>query len=282
MSLPGRHATLGVLLGLGLLLGAWAPAGAAGSRAPRTVDARVSAVFVMHGRILTAVRVSGEHPGQRITRLWTFAARGCTGNVCRRLLLTRERSAQQYDHLILSRTGVGRYAGNGAFSVGLECRGAIYPRGENVPFRVTVAVTHGATIQGTAFASALSVTYTNLRRADRTICPIGPSHDSARYSGVASPPPSPPTAAFSSAVAPGTDTATFTSTSTSGGDQSPIVGVLWQFGDPASGGANTATTPQATHTFTAPGTYTVSLTVTDGNGLIATQTQPVVVPAPPS
>lgn len=250
-------------------------------RGPRTVDARVSATFVMHGRIVTAVRVQGEHRGQRITRQWTFTGEECRRNVCRRLLLTRERSAGQFDHLVLVRTGVGRYAGNGRFYAALECKGAIYPQGQLVPYRVTVDVTRAVTIQGTAFATALTATYRNPRRTDRTICPTGPSHDAANYSGTATPPPSPPAAAFSTAVSPGSDTATFTSSSTPGGDQAPIGGYAWNFGDAASGPANGATAPQASHTFTAPGTYTVSLAVTDANGLTATASQRVVVPGPP-
>ncbi|HWE08951.1 MAG TPA: PKD domain-containing protein [Solirubrobacteraceae bacterium] len=277
--MPGRHLALGALVGLGLALVGVPPAAA--SPVPRPVNARVSAAFVMQGRIVTAVRVSGEHRGQRVTRRWTFTGRSCTRNICRQLRLTRERSAGQYDNLVLSRTGVGRYAGSGRFYVALECRGAAYPHGEVVPYRVTVEVTQAVGVQGTAFATALRATYTNLRRSDRTICPIGPSHDAAVYSGVASPPPSPPTAAFSAAVAPGTVTATFASTSTPGGDQSPIAAVLWRFGDSASGAADGATTPQATHTFSQPGTYTVSLSVTDANGLTSSQSQQIVVPAPP-
>jgi hypothetical protein len=271
---------LGALVLLGLSAGAGATANAAARHRPHTVNARVSATFIMHGRIVTAVRVKGEHRGQRITRRWTFAGQNCTRNVCRRLLLTRERSAGLYDHLILSRTGVGRYAGNGRFYAALECKGAIYPEGQAVPYRVTVAVTRAVAIQGTKFATALTATYTNKRRADRTICPTGPSHDAAIYSGTASPGPSPPSAAFSTAVSPGGDTATFTSTSSPGGDQAAIAGYAWNFGDPGSGPANGATAPQASHTFTRPGAYTVALTVTDVNGLAKTASAQVVVPAP--
>ena len=268
----------------GLALGGGASAGAATGRhhrSPRTVNARVSARFVMQGRIVTAVRVKGERRGQRVTRQWTITPSACKGNVCRHLVLTRERSANQFDHLVLSRTGVGRYAGNGRFYVALACKGAIYPHGQVVPYRVTVAVTHAVTIQGIAFATALTATYTNTQRTDRTICPTGPSHDAATYSGTAQPLPSPPTAAFSAAVAPGTDTATFTSTSAPGGDQAPIASYAWQFGDPASGPANAAATPRAGHTFSVPGTYIVTLTVADTSGLTATTAQQVVVPGAP-
>lgn len=44
----------------------------------------------------------------------------------------------------------------------------------------------------------------------------------------------------------------------------------WNFGDPASGAANTSTLPDPTHTFSAPGTYTVTLDVTTPNGIITT------------
>lgn len=274
---PARLALALLTVGLSLFLAA----PGAGARPLRTVDARISGVFTMRGRVTTAVRVRGEHRGQRVTRRWVFAAGRCAGDVCRTLTLRRERSAGLYSRLVLRRVGRGRYAGGGRFFVGLECNGAIYPRGELVPYRVTVAVTRSASIQGVAFATALRATYVNRRRIDRTICPVGPSHDAARYGGTATPAPSAPAATFTVATAPGSDTATFTDTSSRGGDGARIVSVLWQFGDAASGAADTATTPRATHAFTAPGTYAVSLTVTDAAGLRSTATQQVVVPPPP-
>lgn len=274
MLAPRRRASaLAAVIALG---GAAAPALAA--KAPRPVNGRVSATFVMHGRITDAVRVTGERRGQWVTRAWTFAGERCSGAVCRRLLLTRERSAGQYDHLVLTRTGTGRYAGNGRFYAALSCRGTVYPRGEVVPYRVTVEVMRSVMVQGNRFATALRATYTNRHRTDHTICPLGPSHDAAVYTGTASPAPSPPTAAFTYAVSPGTDTVAFTGTAGLGGDQAPITSVAWQFGDPASGPANTATTAQATHAFSAPGSYTVRFRVTDAQGRTATQSQTVTVP----
>lgn len=41
---------------------------------------------------------------------------------------------------------------------------------------------------------------------------------------------------------------------------------LWNFGDPASGGANSSTEKNPKHTFSAPGTYIVSLTATNAAG----------------
>ncbi|MDN4164764.1 PKD domain-containing protein [Cytophagales bacterium LB-30] len=45
-----------------------------------------------------------------------------------------------------------------------------------------------------------------------------------------------------------------------------VSSVLWDFGDPASGAANTSTAFQPSHDFSAPGLYTVRYTVTDACG----------------
>jgi PKD repeat protein len=277
-----RHLALGLVLGLSLPLAVAVCARAAQPPAARAVDARVGSTFVMRGRVLTAVRVRGEHRGQLVTRRWSFAGRSCRGSVCRRLALHRQRSADRYDNLVLSRVGIGRYSGRGRFYAGLRCEGQTYPRGELVPYRITVRVTRAVAIQGLEFARRLTATYTNLSRIDRTRCPIGPSHDAARYSGSASPLPSPPTASFSFVVSAATDSASFTDTSARGAGGAPIVARLWKFGDPASGSANLAGTTNPQHDFTAPGTYQVSLIVTDANGLSSAETQPVIAAGPPT
>lgn len=72
----------------------------------------------------------------------------------------------------------------------------------------------------------------------------------------------------------------FHSTST---DVAPgtIVSTEWNFGETGSA-TNTASGIDATHTYAAAGTYTVTLTVTDNEGLTGTTTVPVTVTAPVS
>lgn len=55
---------------------------------------------------------------------------------------------------------------------------------------------------------------------------------------------------------------------------------LWNFGDPASGAANTSTMQTPCHVFASPGSYSVTLTVTNPVGQTYTKTTTVVVAIP--
>jgi gliding motility-associated-like protein len=61
------------------------------------------------------------------------------------------------------------------------------------------------------------------------------------------------------------------------GTNGGIVGWVWNFGDPVSGTNNTSTSPNPTHTFSAPGTFNVTLTATSYNGCRDAITLPVTV-----
>jgi len=88
------------------------------------------------------------------------------------------------------------------------------------------------------------------------------------------PPPPPPSASFVSSVPHGSFTASFTDTSTGG-----PTSWSWNFGDTASGANNTSNQQNPTHTYTAAGTYTVVLRVSNASGSsLATGT--VTVPGP--
>ncbi len=78
-----------------------------------------------------------------------------------------------------------------------------------------------------------------------------------------------PTICVSDINAPFTDNSTVTPGS--------LTGWAWNFGDPASGGANTSALQNPTHTFTAPGNYTITLTTTSNSGCQRTATKPMFV-----
>ncbi len=55
----------------------------------------------------------------------------------------------------------------------------------------------------------------------------------------------------------------------------------WDFGDPASGAANTSTLQNPTHVYANPGNYTATMTITEASGCIVTFTQGITVLTPP-
>ena len=64
----------------------------------------------------------------------------------------------------------------------------------------------------------------------------------------------------------------FTSTGSYDPDQGDAISYTWNFGD-----GNTATEPSPTHTYSKPGNYTVTLTVTDSQGLTDTDSTYVII-----
>lgn len=89
-----------------------------------------------------------------------------------------------------------------------------------------------------------------------------------------------PTSSFIYNQICGGQTVNFTGTSTIGATDT-IAGYAWNFGDPASGGNNTSTLLNPSHTFSASGTYTVTLVTTSTFGCPQTTTQVINVgPSP--
>ena len=264
-----------IALAVALATSASALAAAAPS-AHAATDARLVGKFTLRGKVTRAHHVRGEHRGQRVTRTWRFAPR-CARGVCTKVTLRRQRSASKVEKLTLSRTKIGTYSGRGKFYFALRCAGRVYKKGGLAKTKVTLSITRSATVQGQAFATALKATYSNPRRANRTPChgrSLG--RDGARYSGKIATVPAPPGADFGATKPdPLGTTVDFDDESARGAGGAKIVQRSWDFGDPSSGAANTGTGATPEHTFSAHGTYQVTLTVTDANGLTSTTTKPV-------
>lgn len=111
-------------------------------------------------------------------------------------------------------------------------------------------------------------TYTATLVIGTTPCPSIVQHTITVY-------PQPvPSMAFNQAC--GAALVNFSSTSTVAAP-STITTNSWNFGDPASAGNNTSTLLNPSHTFSGSGTYTVTLTVTTGNGCSQSVTQVIYV-----
>jgi hypothetical protein len=245
------------------------------------VDARVTGTFTMRARVTTAVNVLGEHVGQRLTRRWVIVARGCNGSVCETLKLRRQRGDNRHSKITLHRTGPGRYRGRGAFYAALSCYGKVYRHGSRVPYRITLTVAATTEVGGVTFARRITARYDNPSRANGTRCPLGPSHDAARYRGrLTTALPAAPVASFSVSIDGSTDVASFINLSHKVRHGSGLVSQLWNFGDTASGAADVSTLANPEHQYSAPGTYVVTLTETDAKGLASTTTETVTAPGP--
>jgi hypothetical protein len=146
-----------------------------------TTDALLKGSFQMSGRVTVADNVRGEQVGQVVTRTWTFNPE-CAAAPCAAVQLVRGR-ANGTDTLTLELTRAGSYAGSGVFYAPLRCSGRIYPRGQEIPFRITVRIT---ATDGTA-ASTIGATYVNRERTNLTPCIGVLGHDSARYVGLLAP-----------------------------------------------------------------------------------------------
>jgi hypothetical protein len=247
------------------------------------VDARVMGTFTMRARVTTAVNVLGEHVGERLTRRWVIVARGCNGSVCETLELGRQRGDHRHSKITLHRTGPGRYRGSGVFYAGLSCHGKVDRQGSRVPYRITLTVAATTEVGGVMFARRITARYDNPSRANRTRCPLGPSHDAARYRGrLTTPLPAAPVASFAVSIDGETDVASFTDLSYQVRRGAGLVSQVWNFGDSVSGAEDASTLANPEHQYSAPGNYVVTLTETDANGLASTTTETVTALGPPS
>jgi hypothetical protein len=239
--------------------------------------ARVEGTFTMHARVTTAHNVRGERRGERLTRTWMIVPSRCHRNVCGTLRLNRTRGHGISSRLTLRRRSNGSYKGEGHFYVALSCRGHTYRRGSRARYTIGLRVTATRMIGGVRFARRVTATYDNPSRTDSTPCPLGPSHDAARYTGrLRAGAPSPPVVSFSVELN-AMHVAAFEDTTNPGSGKGGRVSRKWSFGDPASGTLNGARGEDPTHEFSALGDYRVKLTETDAAGLRASADRIIVI-----
>jgi len=170
----------GLVLGLTLLASAAVATAIAASPA-RPSAARLQGFFLLSGRVIVATNVRGEHVGERVQRIWAFDPL-CPAGSCDHVRLVRIRPGGR-DQVLLHRVGPAYYIGRGRFYAPLSCAQRIYPKGDAVPFKVTVRIT-AAKLSGTAvLATHIRASYTNRSRPNLTPCVTAPGHDAAAYHG---------------------------------------------------------------------------------------------------
>ena len=157
------------------------PAGAGGATSAPVDQAHLSGSFVMSGRVTVARNIPGERVGQLVTRQWGFHA-NCPFGPCETVTLVRPR-ATGWDTLSLEQVGPGVYSGRGSFYAPLQCGRHVWPRGALIPFTITVQITTAVTTSNDIAATAITATYTNTARINRTPCVGVLGHDAASYAG---------------------------------------------------------------------------------------------------
>jgi len=171
---------------LAAIVGALAAAATLGALPASAVTApagpRLEGMFLMAGRVSVATRIPGERVGQTVLRTWTFIA-PCPVGTCISAVLVRTRgSGGGRDTLTLRRRNPGYYTGSGRFYAPLRCGIKTYPRGELVPFTITVRIT-SATPGADPTATRINATYANRSRTNLTPCFSVLGHDAADYHG---------------------------------------------------------------------------------------------------
>lgn len=162
---------------------AFAPVDAAAQSAPPApaATARLQGRFRLSGQVTVAQHIRGEHAGETVTRMWQFRPL-CASGQCDTVILRRHRHAGT-DRVTLRRRSPGHYSGKGHFAAPLACDGHTYPRGERIPFTITVQIDAAILQNRAAVASQITATYTNRARINRTPCVAFLGHDAAGYAG---------------------------------------------------------------------------------------------------
>jgi len=249
-----------------VLIGVFAPAASAKVVPP-------AGRWVMRGVVVDAHNLDGARVGTKLTRTWVFRRCGA-----RCLRVSTERYQGGFDrHTVRLR---GRYW------IGTSPYARTCASGERVvaASRLKFRVTRSVRRDGRQLASKLDGTF---RGTSPGCTGDGPTREVWTYSATRKdlpPAPAAPTADIgiapelaSYSVAAGTSKLHFSDDSTDDRDSGRIVTRAWNFGDPASGEANASDLQSPQHTYTKPGSYRVTLTVTDDDGRTDTTRRVVVI-----
>ncbi|MFL5781711.1 MAG: hypothetical protein ACJ760_10400 [Thermoleophilaceae bacterium] len=146
-----------------------------------SVDGRLDGEFAMKGKITRAVRVKGEHEGDKVARTWLFTSK-CDSGPCDEVILHRHRGKKRVDRVVLDRKGPGEYAGKNKFHFPIRCAGRVYEHGGEARATISVKVTE---VDADGVATKVTAKYDNPRRINHTQCgddkDLG--KDAARYTG---------------------------------------------------------------------------------------------------
>ena len=151
-------------------------------------------------------------------------------------------------------------------------RAKLWPRGQTEPSAWTAAASDSTA--GLQVAGTLGI---DVYPSSSAAAPATVTFDRYTVTRLGMTPPPANVGPTATIAAPGIDERTITVNGTGSTDpDGTITTYRWDFGDD-----QTATGPNATHTYAADGTYTVRLTVTDDDGATGTTTRSVTVAATP-
>lgn len=270
-----RFAQLGGVLAVAALAAAASAVPAAAAVRPR-LEGR----FAVNGVVTATKGYTGDHKGRQIrnnTYIFTPSANCARFAPCDRVKLTRKKKSGKTvprTPPVFKRTGGDTYSGR------LISRRTVSGCRLKDETAITVRVTQSAQVGYALRATKIAVTF-----HERTVgetCRFNASQ-TAKYTGTRTDLPSAPKAQFDSQQSDTAErTLDFSDTSTDDHDHGHVTDWTWDFGDSSSGATNQSHATNPSHTFTSPGTYTVTLTVTDDQGLRSQVQKQVTVAAPPA